>query len=102
MCSHYQGLKEAEKYRKLFGVGPPAEPSKWDLWPGYVGSFVRRHPQSDVGDEAVPNAEALSGLFGLVPHWALTHWGGARRMLLEPTHHSALSSWLVGPSSIPL
>jgi len=40
------------------------------MWPGYLGSFIRRHPQADVGDEAVPATEALNGLFGLVPHWA--------------------------------
>ena len=70
MCSHYQGLKEAEKFRKTFGVEPPSEPGKWDLWPGYIGSFIRRHPHADVDDDAVPIAEALNGLFGLVPHWS--------------------------------
>ncbi len=70
MCSHYQGLKESEKYRKLFDVGPPLEPGKWDLWPGYAGSFIRRHPHADVSDDTVPAGEALNGLFGLVPHWS--------------------------------
>jgi putative SOS response-associated peptidase YedK len=70
MCSHYQGLKEQEKYRRYFGVEPPHEPGKHDLWPGYVGAFILKHPQADVGDEAVPEAEAHNGLFGLVPHWA--------------------------------
>jgi len=37
MCSHYQGLKEQERYLKNFGVLPPAGPSKLDLWPGYLG-----------------------------------------------------------------
>lgn len=44
---------------------------KSDLWPGYLGGFIRRHPHADVGDEAVPQREALLGLFGLVPHWSL-------------------------------
>jgi putative SOS response-associated peptidase YedK len=70
MCSHYQGLKEAEKFQKVFGVDPPSEPGKSDLWPGYLGSFIRRHPHADFDDEAVPAAEALTGLFGLVPHWS--------------------------------
>jgi putative SOS response-associated peptidase YedK len=69
MCSHYQGIKERERYRLHFGVEPPVD-TKVDLWPGYLGSFVRRHPLADVGDEAVPGLEALPGLFGLVPHWA--------------------------------
>ena len=40
------------------------------MWPGYVGTMIRAHPQAGVGDEAVPAAEAINGLFGLVPHWA--------------------------------
>lgn len=70
MCSHYQGIKERERYLRHFGVAPPTESGKLDLWPGYLGSFIRRHPHADVGDDAVPDSEALSGLFGLVPHWA--------------------------------
>ena len=70
MCSHYQAIKEREHYRRHFGVEPPADMGKHDLWPGYVGSFIRRHPHADVGDEAVPQREALNGLFGLVPHWS--------------------------------
>ena len=41
-----------------------------DLWPGYEGVFIRRHPHADVGDEAVPEREAAQGLLGLVPHWS--------------------------------
>ena len=70
MCSHYQAIKERERFRRHFGVEPPADLGKHDLWPGYVGSFIRRHPHADVGDEAVPEREALNGLFGLVPHWS--------------------------------
>lgn len=70
MCSHYQGMKERDRYRRHFGVEPPADLGKHDLWPGYEGSFIRRHPHADVGDEAVPEREALLGLFGMVPHWA--------------------------------
>lgn len=70
MCSHYQALKDRERYIREFGVEPPSEPGKLDLWPGYTGSFIRRHPHADVGDEAVPPTEAVSGMFGLVPHWA--------------------------------
>lgn len=70
MCSHYQAIKESERYRRHFGVEPPADLGRHDLWPGYAGSFIRRHPHADVGDEAVPQREALNGLFGLVPHWS--------------------------------
>ena len=70
MCSHYQAIKERERYLRQFGVEPPVESGKLDLWPGYMGTFICRHPNADVGDEAVPPTEAVSGLFGLVPHWA--------------------------------
>jgi len=70
MCSHYQALKERDRYRRHFGVEPPADLGKHDLWPGYEVSFIRRHPHADAGDEAVPEREALLGLFGMVPHWA--------------------------------
>ena len=70
MCSHYQGVKDQERFRRHFGVAMLPEPGRDDLWPGYVGSFIRRHPLAEVGDEAVPPLEALTGLFGLVPHWS--------------------------------
>lgn len=40
------------------------------MWPGHLGAFIRLHPFADVGDEAVPEREALLGSFGLIPHWA--------------------------------
>ena len=70
MCSHYQGIKERERYVREFGVPPPDDLGKYAVWPGYAASFIRRHPHADVGDEAVPQLEALSGVFGLIPHWA--------------------------------
>ncbi len=71
MCSHYQALKEREKFLRHFDVAPPPEEgAKLDLWPGYLGPFIRSHPHAGVGDGAVPATEALNGLFGLVPHWA--------------------------------
>jgi len=71
MCSHYQGVKDQERLQRHFGVAAPADMGREDLWPGYVGSFIRHHPMADVGDEAVPPREALTGLFGLVPHWSI-------------------------------
>jgi hypothetical protein len=44
--------------------------SKFDVWPGYAASFIRRPREANVGDEAVPEREALAGQFGLIPHWA--------------------------------
>ena len=70
MCSHYQAFQQRERFLRHFGVEPSAETGKLDMWPGYLDAFIRKHPRSDVGDEAVPAREALNGLFGLVPHWA--------------------------------
>ena len=73
MCSHFQAVKDAERLERHFGVAPFETidlATKTDMWPGYLGTFIRSHPHAGVGDEAVPAAEHLLGLFGLVPHWA--------------------------------
>lgn len=49
---------------------PPAKPGKFDVWPGYAATFIRRPRAAGVGDGALPQREALSGVFGLIPHWA--------------------------------
>lgn len=70
MCSHYQAMKDRERYRRHFGVEPPDDLGKFDVWPMYAASFIRRPREADAGDEAVPGREALPGQFGLIPHWA--------------------------------
>jgi len=70
MCSHYQAVKDQERYRSEFGVEPPADIRKFDVWPGYAASFIRRSHETDAGDDPVPGREALAGQFGLIPHWA--------------------------------
>jgi putative SOS response-associated peptidase YedK len=71
MCSHYKGVNDPKRFAKAFGiVMPEAQGMKSDLWPGYSGSFIRRPEHAGVGDEAVPESEALAGMFGLVPHWS--------------------------------
>lgn len=57
MCSHYQAVGERERYLRHFGVEPPADPGKHDVWPGYAATFIRRPKEADVGDEAVPERE---------------------------------------------
>lgn len=49
-------------------VEPPEDIGKWDVWPGCAAAFIRCHPHADVGDEVEPKHEALTGLFGLIPH----------------------------------
>ena len=70
MCAHYQGLSRPQSYTQSFGVEAPADVTRTDIWPGYEGAFIRRPLEADRGDEAVPEREALRGLFGLVPHWS--------------------------------
>lgn len=70
MCSHYQGIKERERYIRQFGVYPPDDLGKYDVWPGYTATAIRRPQHWDVGDDAVPPREAFTGRFGLIPHWA--------------------------------
>ncbi len=70
MCAHYQGLSRPESYTQSFGVEAPADLQRTDIWPGYEGAFIRRPREANSGDEAVPEREALRGLFGLVPHWS--------------------------------
>ncbi|MEO7937576.1 MAG: SOS response-associated peptidase [Burkholderiaceae bacterium] len=70
MCSHYQAIKERERFFRLFGVYPPDPEGKYDMWPGYTGAMLRRPATRDAGDDAVADMEAVPGVFGLLPHWA--------------------------------
>lgn len=70
MCSHYESVKDRARYQRHFGVEPPADLGKFDVWPLYAASFIRRPHEADAGDEAVPEREALPGQFGLLPYWA--------------------------------
>ncbi|MGI0646832.1 SOS response-associated peptidase [Pseudomonas aeruginosa] len=66
MCSHYEAPTPSQLL-DAFGVAPDGQ-YKLDLWPGYSGPFIRnRVGDVDEGDDL---AEALVGVFGLLPHWA--------------------------------
>lgn len=68
MCSHYEA-PSPEQLSQAFGV-EPYEQGKLDLWPGYIGPFIRRLAHADAHDEAGPALEALTGSFGLIPSWS--------------------------------
>lgn len=71
MCSNYDSVTDTERLKLHFGVDlDPATTLRRDVWPIYEAPFVRRHPHADVGDAAVPEREAMTGLFGMIPHWA--------------------------------
>ncbi|MVW80660.1 SOS response-associated peptidase [Bordetella sp. 02P26C-1] len=66
MCSHYQGIKKREQMEKYFrSRGLPLPPGA-DMWPRRLGEFIRRPPEWDSGDEAVPERETELGRWGLI------------------------------------
>jgi putative SOS response-associated peptidase YedK len=70
MFSHFEALRQLELYLKSFEVQPPPAQGELDMWPKFLGAFIRKPPETDPHDEAVPTREALNGRWGLVP-WAL-------------------------------
>jgi len=66
MCSHYQGIKKREQLEKYFRTRGIPLPPNWDMWPRRLGEFVRRPPEWDSGDEAVPEREVEIGRWGLI------------------------------------
>lgn len=68
MCSHYEAPGAAE-LESAFGAKLD-EQAQLDLWPGYVGPFIRSSGVADDGDEAAPALIAGAGVFGLLPFWA--------------------------------
>ncbi|MFV0455055.1 MAG: SOS response-associated peptidase [Pseudomonas sp.] len=68
MCSHYEA-PTSQQLLDAFGAAPEG-PTQTDLWPGYMGPLIRLPLETDPGDEAAPEFEALSGMFGLLPFWA--------------------------------
>jgi len=76
MCSHYQAEKRRHLYEKRFGVKLPPE---WEpprgsgglhVYPTQFAPIVRRPPERNSGDEAVPDFEVLEARFGLLPGFA--------------------------------
>jgi putative SOS response-associated peptidase YedK len=70
MCVHYENIQSQARLQTYFGVEPPASLGKADVWPGYEALMLRRPPEADAGDSAVPEREAVPARFGLIPHWA--------------------------------
>lgn len=68
MCSHYEA-PTTQQLLDAFGVAPKGQ-SQTELWPTYMGPFIRLPIAADPYDEAAPEFEALAGMFGLLPFWA--------------------------------
>lgn len=70
MCSHYEPVINKRHLAANFNVADIEKGLKSELWPGYIGPFIRKHEHADVGDDAVPFRELMTGSFGLIPHWS--------------------------------
>ena len=86
MCSHFEALHPQELYLKAFDVAPPPAQGELDMWPKYTGVFIRKPPETDPHDEAVPKREALNGRWGLVP--GRTRPDGAEKQLKLSTFNA--------------
>lgn len=72
MCARYHSVLDAARLKQFFKsrIARDIADIKPDVFPGYSAPFIRRPPERESGDDAVPDREALVGLFGLLPHWA--------------------------------
>ncbi|EJM94751.1 SOS response-associated peptidase [Pseudomonas sp. GM67] len=66
MCSHYEA-PTATQLEQAFAAAP-YEQGKLDLWPGYMGPFLRNRDEPIEPDES--QLEVLVGSFGLIPGWS--------------------------------
>lgn len=73
MCSHYQAEKRRKQLEKR-GIHLPPDweppPGGMHIYPTQLAPFIRRPPERDSGDEAVPALEMVEGHFGLLPGFA--------------------------------
>jgi putative SOS response-associated peptidase YedK len=72
MCSKYQSVRLDEELRTYFKAMPVALSLdlEKDVFQSYDAPFIRRPRERDSGDDAVPEREAVTGRFGLIPHYA--------------------------------
>lgn len=83
MCSHYQAEKRRAFYEKRWGLKLPPE---WEpprgglhIYPTQFAPIIRRPPERESGDEAVPDVEVIEARFGLLPGFATEVKYGTRR-----------------------
>lgn len=69
MCSHYESVREPERLLRYFGTQLPQD-IRFDVWPTYTSTFIIHPGESESRDKAIPDFLALTGQFGLIPHWA--------------------------------
>jgi len=73
MCSHYQAEKSRKKLERM-GFTLPLDwvppPGGFDVYPTQVAPIIRRPPERDSGDAAVPEVEVVPAHFGMLPFFA--------------------------------
>ena len=73
MCSHYVGERARAKLARM-GASLPANweppPGSMHIYPTQLAPIIRRPPERDSGDEAVPDMEVVAAHFGLLPGFA--------------------------------
>jgi putative SOS response-associated peptidase YedK len=81
MCSHYVAEKARQKLAR-FGVQLPMDweppPGGLHIYPTQWAPIIRRPPEHDSGDEAVPDRELVLARFGLLPGFAKDEKYGLR------------------------
>ncbi|RMM26513.1 Orf14 [Pseudomonas syringae pv. pisi] len=68
MCSHYEA-PTPHQVAEAFGVAL-FDQGRLDLWPGYIGPFLRRPDGRAEDDESTAAMEVLTGSIGLIPSWS--------------------------------
>ena len=81
MCSHYIAEKARQQLAR-FGIQLPADwepgPGSRHIYPTQWAPIVRRPPEHDSGDDAVPERELVLARFGLLPGFAKDEKYGLR------------------------
>lgn len=95
MCARYHSVLDAARLKQFFKsrIACDIAGPKPDVFPGYRAPFIRKPPEREGGDDAVPDCEALVGLFGLLPHWAKDE------KLTKSTTTPAARRWQSSPRS---
>jgi putative SOS response-associated peptidase YedK len=72
MCARYHSVLDAARLQQFFRVRGLADimAAQPEVFPGGAAPFIRRPREFSSGDDAVPEREAVLGVFGLLPYWA--------------------------------
>lgn len=72
MCARHHSVLDAARLREFFHAirDSGMDDLDRDVLPGRFAPIVRRPPELESGDEAVPERAAVIARFGLIPFWA--------------------------------